>query len=396
MKIAFFCANTTFSGGRLAMFRHAVELARRGHDVSLWAQGTRPRVDWMDLSLPLRGFAPQSLPRDLSADLCVFDRVRLARPLWRTGKGKIVHFCQGFEGTDTELRMQAVRVQRGVVRGLPKLCKLWWRQRAIDRAYRLPTAKVVTHHHLGSLILRRFGQPSYFVPYGLPAGVFTPPAPRSSDGRTILIVGPTDVGWKRVTDALAAVRLLKQRKPDVRLLRVAQHPMRDVERTLAVTDEYHSMLTPPEMAALYRRADVLLLASDATEGFGLPLLEAMACGLPCVVTEIPAFRTFARPDDYACFATVGDVEGMAAAVERLLDCPAERERLRSWAGSRGRLYDAAIVRCDGRDTDRDRRRDRGAFGNQPSIRRMSRAMAWASSLSCSPSARMTFSRRSGG
>jgi glycosyltransferase involved in cell wall biosynthesis len=135
------------------------------------------------------------------------------------------------------------------------------------------------------------------------------------------------VGWKRVTDALAAVRLLKRRRPDVRLLRVAQHPMRDVERALAVTDEYHSMLTPPEMASLYRRADVLLLASDATEGFGLPLLEAMACGLSCVVTDIPAFRTFARPDDYSYFAEVGDVQGMAAAVERLLDSPAERERL---------------------------------------------------------------------
>jgi glycosyltransferase involved in cell wall biosynthesis len=327
MKIAFFCASTTFSGGRQAMFRHAVELARRGHEVSVWAQGSRPKVDWMDLSLPLRGFALRSFPRNLPADLCVFDRVRLARPLWLAGRRKIVHFCQGFEGTDAELRMRSIRARRGIFLGLPKLCKLWWRQRTIDRAYHLPTAKVVTHHHLGRLILRRFGQPSYFVPYGLPIGVFTPPVRRPDVGRTILIVGPTDVGWKRVTDALAAVRLLKQRKPDVRLIRVAQHPMRDVERALAVTDEYHSMLTPPEMASLYRRADVLLLASDATEGFGLPLLEAMACGLPCVVTDIPAFRTFAQPDDYALFAGVGDVEGMASAVERLLDSPAERERL---------------------------------------------------------------------
>jgi glycosyltransferase involved in cell wall biosynthesis len=331
MKIAFFCASTTFSGGRQAMFRHAGELARRGHDISIWAQGSRPRVDWMDLSLPLRGFALGSLPRHFPADVWIFDRVRLARPLCLAGRGKIVHLCQGFEGTDTELRMRAVRARRGVVLGLPKLCKLWWRNRAIDHAYRLPTAKVVTHQHLGSLILRRFGQSSYFVPYGLPIGVFTPPARRSTERRTVLIVGPTDVGWKRVTDALSAMRLLKQRKPDVRLIRVAQHPMRDEERALGVTDEYHSMLTPPEMASLYRRADMLLLASDATEGFGLPLLEAMACGLPCVVTDIPAFRTFARPDDYANFVGVGEVEAMAAAVERLLDSSAERE----WLSVRG-------------------------------------------------------------
>jgi glycosyltransferase involved in cell wall biosynthesis len=331
MKIAFYCASATFSGGRQVLFRHAGELARRGHEVSVWVEGPHPRVDWMDWTLPVRGFSIRSFPRTQTADLCIFDRVRLARPLWHAGIGKVVHFCQGFEGTDAALRMRSIRARRGIVLGFPRLWRLWRRHRAIERAYRLPTAKVVIHRHLGSLILRRFGQPSFFVPNGLPADVFGPPARRPTAGRTVLIVGPTDVGWKRVTDALTAVRLLKRRRPDVRLIRVAQHPMRDVERTLAVTDEYHSMLTPPEMAALYRRADVLLLASDATEGFGLPLLEAMACGLPCVVTDIPAFRTFARPDDYARFAGVGDVEGMADAVERLLDSPAERERL----GARG-------------------------------------------------------------
>jgi glycosyltransferase involved in cell wall biosynthesis len=327
MKIAFFCASATFSGGRQVMFRHAGELARRGHEVSVWVEGSQPKIGWMDLTLPVRGFSIRSLSRCFLADLCIFDRVRLARPLWRAGIGKVVHYCQGFEGTDAELRLRAIRARRGMVLSLPRLWKLWRRQRIIDRAYRLPTTKVVTHHHLGSLILRRFAQRSYFVPYGLPAGVFTPPARRPAGGRTVLIVGPTDIGWKRVTDGLAAVRLLKKRDPNVRLVRVAQHPMRDEERALGVTDEYHSMLGPPEMASLYRRADVLLLSSDATEGFGLPLLEAMACGLPCVVTDIPAFRTFARPDDYAGFVGVGNAEGMADAVERLLDSPAERERL---------------------------------------------------------------------
>jgi hypothetical protein len=83
--------------------------------------------------------------------------------------------------------------------------------------------------------------------------------------------------------------------PQVRLIRVAQHPMREAELRMNVTDEYHTMLSPCQMAGLYRRADVLLISSDATEGFGLPVLEAMACGVPCVVTDIPAFRTFAAP-----------------------------------------------------------------------------------------------------
>jgi glycosyltransferase involved in cell wall biosynthesis len=177
------------------------------------------------------------------------------------------------------------------------------------------------------LIARRFEQRAHFVPYGLPAAIFTPPLQPSAQARTVLVVGPTDIRWKRVPDALRAVQLLKQRRPEVRLVRVAQHPMREVESRLGVTDEYHSMLRPEEMADVYRKADALLIASDATEGFGLPVLEALACGLPCVVTDIPAFRTFAHPDDYAHFVPVGDAQRMATAVERLIDAPDERRRL---------------------------------------------------------------------
>lgn len=324
MKISFFCASLRFSGGRLAMLRHANELARRGHAVTVWTQEPDAAVDWLALDVPVR---PAAHPRDMSAaDVCVFDRVRLAAPLLRAGCGRVVHLCQGFEGTDAELRLRRAWAERGLA-GLPAMWKLAARRREIDRAYRLPTAKVVTHRHLGELIARRFGQPSQFVPYGLPDGVFTPPRTRPGGTPTVLVVGPTDVGWKRIPDALEAVRRLKQLQP-VRLVRVAQHPMREAERAAGVTDEYHTMLAPPQLAELYRAADVLLCSSDETEGFGLPVLEAMACGLPCVVTDIPAFRTFASPADYARFVPVGDPARMAAAVAELLESPAERERLR--------------------------------------------------------------------
>jgi glycosyltransferase involved in cell wall biosynthesis len=204
---------------------------------------------------------------------------------------------------------------------------LWRRKRQIDRGYATPTAKIVVHHHLRELIACRFGQWAYFVPYGLPEGVFTPPGQRHFDGQTILVVGPTDTGWKRIGDALEAVRLLKQRRPAVRLVRVAQHGMRERERKLGVTDVYHTVLGPAAMAELYRGADVLLLTSDATEGFGLPLLEAMACGTPAVVTDIPAFRTFAQPADYAHFVPVANPPAAANALGCLLDDLAERQRL---------------------------------------------------------------------
>ena len=43
-------------------------------------------------------------------------------------------------------------------------------------------------------------------------------------------------------------------------------------------------LTRRELAAVYRRATILLMPSEA-EGFGLPVVEAMASGTPVVATE---------------------------------------------------------------------------------------------------------------
>jgi glycosyltransferase involved in cell wall biosynthesis len=326
MRIQMVVKSTKFTGGRQELFRHANGLADRGHEVAIWVAGD-PRLDWMPVEVPLRRL-PERSYRDLpAADLCLFERPRFARPLWRARRGIPVHFCQGFEGTDIENRLATVRANRGLVRGLPELWNLWRRKRQIDGAYRLPTAKITVHHHLRDLIARRYGQQAHFVPYGLPHGVFTPPRRRGFDGQRILVVGPTDTGWKRVGDALEAMRLLKQTHPWIHLVRVAQHEMRPSERALNVTDEYHTMLTPADMAELYRRADVLVLASDATEGFGLPLLEGMACGTPPVVTDIPAFRTFAQPSDFAHFVPVADPPALATAVARLLDNRGERRRL---------------------------------------------------------------------
>jgi alpha-1,3-rhamnosyl/mannosyltransferase len=73
-----------------------------------------------------------------------------------------------------------------------------------------------------------------------------------------------------------------------------------------------------ELVALYRGAACLVQASHF-EGFGLPVLEAMACGTPVVALEEPALREVAG--DAAVFT---DEAGLAHGIRRAL---AERERL---------------------------------------------------------------------
>jgi glycosyltransferase involved in cell wall biosynthesis len=84
-----------------------------------------------------------------------------------------------------------------------------------------------------------------------------------------------------------------------------------------------------ELADLYRGAAALVLPSRF-EGFGLPVLEAMACGTPVVAAPEPALREVGG--DAAVYAEDGD---FGAAVGRALG---ERDRLSAAGLERARLF----------------------------------------------------------
>ena len=63
------------------------------------------------------------------------------------------------------------------------------------------------------------------------------------------------------------------------------------------------------LAAVYRRSALVLLPSER-EGFGLPVLEALACGTPVVASDIDALREVGGDAVRYCPAEdVGGVDG---------------------------------------------------------------------------------------
>ncbi len=103
---------------------------------------------------------------------------------------------------------------------------------------------------------------------------------------------------------------------------------------------------PRDLPSLYRNARALVSPS-LWEGFGLPLLEAMAMTTPLVASDIPVHREVAQ--DAAVFAPPRDPEGLAQAIERVwTDEPLratleakglERVREFSWTSSARRILD---------------------------------------------------------
>ena len=114
-----------------------------------------------------------------------------------------------------------------------------------------------------------------------------------SDVPYLMHVGST-VPRKRIDLLLKIFAFIRSRRPEVRLIRVGG-PFTDVQARLAdelgVTGAVHVMpfIDWKTLAALYRRSAITLQPSDA-EGFGLPLIEAMACGCPVIASDLPVFR----------------------------------------------------------------------------------------------------------
>lgn len=139
------------------------------------------------------------------------------------------------------------------------------------------------------------------------------------NGPKILHVGST-IARKRIDVLLQVVASLRQRFPNVTLIRVGG-PMTPAQRNLAkqlcLSDAVVEMsfLERSALAALYRRASVVVLPSER-EGFGFPVVEAMASGTPVVVSAIPALEEIGG--SAAVFCPAGDVEAWVSALTNLL------------------------------------------------------------------------------
>jgi glycosyltransferase involved in cell wall biosynthesis len=68
-----------------------------------------------------------------------------------------------------------------------------------------------------------------------------------------------------------------------------------------------------ELAAIYSGAQALVLASE-DEGFGMPAVEALACGTPVVACELPALRELLQ--DRVTFVAPGDLVALVQAAQR--------------------------------------------------------------------------------
>lgn len=181
-----------------------------------------------------------------------------------------------------------------------------------------------------------------FVP--APEGSPRPAAVRALVGESPFLFNVSvNLPRKRLDVLLRTFALLRPDHPDLKLVRVgpawtaAQHSLIQELGIGAGIRLIEGVLPQEDLVGLYQGAAAVLVPSEA-EGFGMPVIEALACGSVPVVSDIPVFREVAGAA--ALYGPVGEARGWAPLIDGLLRDPArapdprlraERAGLYTWS-----------------------------------------------------------------
>jgi Flp pilus assembly protein TadD len=306
-------------GGVKVVLDDANSLADRGHDVVVVARSQPP--EWMSLRCGFRtvtAFDRDSIPE---ADVVVGTFWSTVPAATASRRGTPVHLCQGYEGDSPE----------------------WAAWRAdIDGVYASDqTHKITVSPHLTDLIAARFGKEATCVGHGIDLHQFTAGSPREP-GSSIRVglVGPFGMQGKGIATGLEACTLAHAAGLDLVVVRVTNTPPHPNEQRAQVPIEWHEAVPPAKMGDVYRGLDVMLGTSIGPEGFFLPAIEAMACGVPCVLTDIHCHRGYGSGEPpYALFVEPGNVRELAEALVVVARHPETRRSLIQGGLQVARRYD---------------------------------------------------------
>jgi len=176
-----------------------------------------------------------------------------------------------------------------------------------------------------------------FVAYPAVDPRFSPAGPRSDLGSPYVLFVGTQEPRKNLETLISAMVRVRRAHPELRLA------VAGTVGTEAEEIAWLGYVDDEELAALYRGASVVVYPSQF-EGFGLPVVEAMACGTPTIASAHESLDEAAGAA--ALRADPSDAAALAHAIELALDEPyvlVARGLEQASAFSRERLAEAVLA-----------------------------------------------------
>ncbi len=325
MKFVFLSKNMEFSGGRKLLFEYAGYLRDRGHDVVILVIKIEGMLKNMVKAIRVDDFSPASIPK---CDIIVATTPKDVLKAWKSGKGKTIHFCQGFQIIDLEHRINGRVIpprfqENGLVTKLNLMRKkLVWSKKIkrIEKIYKLPIPKIVVSEHLKDELKRRFGGDNFVCRNGVHHEFFYPKKDylysKFSLKKPIKIVnvGPYEGSSKGIPITIKAVANAKKMGIPIHFTRVFTSAC---ERNINIIDEKYSLLSQEELGEVLRSCDLYISNATEAEGFGLPAIEALSCGLVSILSDISSYKNFSKDKGYCIFVPQNDSEATVDAIEKV-------------------------------------------------------------------------------
>jgi glycosyltransferase involved in cell wall biosynthesis len=327
MNVNFVMWDTCRSGGARVLFEVGNRLERRGHNVTFTTLGSPDSHSWFPLRGPQVTYAETRSGRLISGAVdrvlpklrmqYFMDRVRLlsqaipedtdvniatycftAFAVDRSGRGTPFYYVQHFEPltlADTYLANMALET------------------------YYLRLNRLVVSNWLGRVVSKLTKEEPIYVGNGVNTETFHPRQVKRPDCPTVGTI-VRGVAWKGEADVFEAMKQVRREKSDVKLVVTG---VRDAFEKLEREYPHLNTLfieTPDDEALVqfYSMLDVFVLGSWC-EGFGLPPLEAMACGTPVVSTDNFGIRDYALDGKNAIVVPARNSRKLAEGMRRVLN-----------------------------------------------------------------------------
>lgn len=168
-------------------------------------------------------------------------------------------------------------------------------------------------------------KPSYIVNPGFSPGVFYPDKVKNGANNPIRLVTVGRVThWKGFPDLVEALNILSESRSDF-ILRIISQDEINISSC-----RFPAELVKPsndfELAEHYRWGDIFI-HSSWFEGFGLPPLEAQACGVALVSTDSGGVREYLKDRINSIIVSPREPHSLSAAIAELIDNPELRNNL---------------------------------------------------------------------
>jgi glycosyltransferase involved in cell wall biosynthesis/tetratricopeptide (TPR) repeat protein len=294
-------------GGVKKVYQHIQWLAQLGCRIKIYSLDDPPQ--W--IKLPAEFVKVRDHYEDDFADadlVVVFTIYDVPKVLMKVPAERVVHICQGYEGYHLGESFEKMRADKYFYTTL----------------HSLPVKNILVSKHLMRMFREKFGREGHYVPNGINLDDFYPDWNVGKEANSIAFIGNPSDKLKGVTFLLESLEKLQNstaRLSGVNLHIVwgGQNPGFDesFKKIPGLMIRYHNDLSGKQVAQLLRRMNLLAVTSWY-EGFSLPVLEGMACGVPVITSNNMGAESFCQDGVNSFVVNYGDTSRFAGLIGNIL------------------------------------------------------------------------------